>query len=243
MKYQVQSIRGKRPYMEDRYAVLPFNEGSVIIGLVTDGHSGSKVTDHLSSNLPFLLLKSIRRTVIETRDAIYTTIYNYAKTFINDRSGSTLTGFLSTSKTVYVFNIGDSRTCFYLKKDSKPKTTYSFWCTTDHTSTDPLEVKRVIKNGGKITSDGRLNGILAMTRSIGDTGIGPGLSCEPDVFWFERKNIAGPILMYSDGVYENVKDTSRELYQMAIKYGVETLVNYSTTQGSQDNITAVLVKL
>lgn len=240
MRYQAESIRGKRPYMEDRYTVLTFNEGRIIIGLVTDGHSGSKVTEHLSSNLPFLLLKSFRNTVNDTGKEIYKIIYNYAKTFVNDRSGSTLTGFLATPNIVYIFNIGDSRTCFHL---NKLKSKYTFWCTSDHTINNKLEFKRVTIQGGKFTKDGRLNGILAMTRSVGDAGVGPGLSCEPDVIWFERKNITGPILMYSDGIYENVKETPHKIYQMAVKNGVESIVKHATNSGSQDNITAVLVKL
>lgn len=237
--HTVKSIRGKRSYMEDRYAVITIDK--ITIGMVTDGHAGSKVTEYLSSNLPFLLFRSIRRTVIDTKKAIYTTIYTYAKSFSRERSGSTLTGFVATPSTVYVFNIGDSRTCFHVKQKGVALPC-AFWCTTDHTDKNPAEVKRVEAAGGRI-SGGRLNGILAMTRSVGDGTVGLGLSCEPDVTVFNRRDIIGPILMYSDGIYESVKESPHAIYHLAVRRGVEAIVEHATQSGSQDNITAVAVEL
>jgi len=246
--FSVKSIRGKREYMEDRYAFHTFKNG-VMVGMVSDGHAGSKVTEHLSANLPFLLSNSIRRTTDATAKSIYNIIYAYAKTFVSDRSGSTLTGFVATASIVYIFNIGDSRTCFHFKKSGssvsvsgKVSPASCFWCTTDHTDKNPAEVARVMAAGGKI-SDGRLNGILAMTRSVGDASVGVGLSCEPDVSWVRRKDINGLILMYSDGVYEGVKESPHAIYHLAVDSGLEAVVTHATKSGSQDNITAVLVKI
>lgn len=254
--YAVKSIKNKREYMEDCYNVI--SNGGITVGMVSDGHSGYKVTEHLSANLPFLLFKAVqpstaRKTNLCIAQNIYHTVYTYAQSFISERSGSTLTGFVATPTTVFVFNIGDSRTCFHFKtetglvnkllvKSGMPVKTGSFWVTVDHTYANPQEVARVKAAGGKIVN-GRLNGTLAMTRSVGDASVGAGLSCEPDVIWVKRSQINNHILMYSDGVYENVKESPHTLFHLAMDSGLNAVVDHAIKSGSQDNITAVLVKL
>jgi serine/threonine protein phosphatase PrpC len=293
--FAVKSIKGEREYMEDRYAVIQRHSPiPVIIGMVCDGHSGKKTADLLSANLPFLLLNALHAhppagvqqktssSDLKMANAIHRIILDYCNTLKTQRSGSTLTGFLATQTTVFIFNIGDSRTCIHFKKNggtvnylgetaefmsktqaksphrltstpSQATTTPTpslparalrsetmYWNTIDHTFQNPTELERIHREGGFVR-DERLNGMLAMSRSVGDFDTGKGLSCVPSVYWVSKNSICDVILMYSDGAYEEVKEVPHQLYHIAVENGADALVDHATKSGSQDNITALLV--
>jgi len=221
--------------------------------MVCDGHAGKKVAETVSANLPFLLKKAVKESELKTAKAIYQIVNDYASTFVKAASGSTLTGFLATSSTIYFYNIGDSRTVLHFEKPGtmfgwSPETGLSrksveqVWSTADHAHTDPKERKRVKEAGGSIFG-GRLNGILAMTRSIGDDQVGSGLSHSPDVSWTSLNGKCKTVLCMSDGVYDNTKKDSHFLWHINEKYGPSVLVNWATESGSGDNITALSVEL
>ncbi len=94
----------------------------------------------------------------------------------------------------------------------------------------------------------RLNGILSVTRALGDSDIGDGLSFVPDVYWFKKSLLDGPILMYSDGIYEleryqkEIPFNTSFLYDYANKNGANELVNYAFQNGSEDNLTVLLLR-
>merc|ERR1719326_419425 len=65
-------------------------------------------------------------------------------------------------RVIYTAHLGDSRAVMARGGQATRLTSM-----TDHKATDPLEAKRVIEAGGSIIND-RVNGMLAMTRSLGD---------------------------------------------------------------------------
>lgn len=89
------------------------------------------------------------------------------------KSGTTATAVLFRGRRTYVAHVGDSRvalvrggvlTCF----------------TKDHRPTDPDEQAMVIARGG-IVFRGRVGGMLAITRALGDKALGDSVSRIPDV--------------------------------------------------------------
>merc|ERR1719281_1800548 len=66
------------------------------------------------------------------------------------------------ARVLYTAHLGDSRAVM-ARGGSATRLTSG----TDHKATDPLEGKRVIEAGGQIIND-RVNGMLAMTRALGD---------------------------------------------------------------------------
>merc|ERR1719281_503701 len=66
------------------------------------------------------------------------------------------------ARVIYTAHLGDSRAVMARGGAATRLTSM-----TDHKATDPLEGKRVIEAGGQIIND-RVNGMLAMTRALGD---------------------------------------------------------------------------
>jgi serine/threonine protein phosphatase PrpC len=255
------SIKGKRDYMEDSAS---FVVGSKSIITVCDGHGGDSLSKKTVKELPHLLMKIDSKSPLENAIDIQTIIINYGDSVYRTKAGTTLTGAIEYGDYIYVFNVGDSRTSIHMKEPTtvnyiKPvfneegefseskhfifETT--FFTTIDHDST-LLDEQNRIKNAGGVLVGDRLNGILNVTRTLGDNGVGPGLNHTPDVYWINKKDIIA-IVVYTDGVYQNMpnhRDIQQKhlLYHIAEKYGSEMLIKYAFNNNrSEDNITVVVL--
>lgn len=78
-------------------------------------------------------------------------------------SGCTACVALIKENELYVANVGDSR-CV-VSRDGK-----AIEMSLDHKPEDDPEAARIIKAGGRVTADGRVNGGLNLSRAIGDHG-------------------------------------------------------------------------
>lgn len=263
----VKSIKGRREYMEDRYAY--FKKDNILICILCDGHGGYLASDITCKELPQLLfnaLEKVNTTNIKNAHIIRKVINNWEIRLKEYNSGTTLTGIIVKDDITFVINIGDSRTCLNLHNNSivynlEPKfgnngifidnliVNYietNFLCTKDHDPNSLIEKERISKAGGKITF-GRLNGILSLTRALGDYNVGPGICAIPDIYWVKNECVNGPIVMYSDGIYEpqrnksSVNFSDKYLYLLATKINAEALVDYAYDNNSEDNLTAIVV--
>jgi serine/threonine protein phosphatase PrpC len=130
-------------------------------------------------------------------------------TMIMDQSGTTATVVWMTSEAVILASLGDSRAV--LASLSIPTTHPSNTTTTtaapripvvraiqqltkDHVASDPTERRLVESLGGKVTVHNsnavhRVNGTLAITRSIGDQRLSPYLSRQPQVLSWSREEV------------------------------------------------------
>jgi len=263
------SIKGGREYMEDRYVY--YEENNIIICMICDGHGGYLTSSKTTMELPYLLYNAvvnINKSNIYTASEIRNVINDWATKMKPMKDGSTLTGIIVIKDYTFIFNIGDSRTCIKLQPKSVVYTLQptfddkgefinklivdynelTFFCTKDHDSNNFIEQVRIKSAGGKIINN-RLNGILSLTRALGDNDIGLGICAVPDIYWVKNDNIDGNILMYSDGIYEPEKNhvetnfSDIYLYTIAEKEGIDALVKYALDNKSEDNITAVLIKI
>ena len=255
--FDVKSIQGNREYMEDYYAFL--HQYGITVAMVCDGHGGDTVSKITVQELPQKIINKIitvKGTNVKNAIAIREVIMQWADEMKHHKSGSTLTGIVIKNGILYVYNLGDSRTVFPLRANSfiymlkpvfhsgifKPQILVdyektAFFNTIDHDPKNPVEITRIQGNGGRIIGD-RLEGVLSLTRAFGDADVKPGTV--PDIFWTKWNNIAGPVLMYSDGLYETEKYNDMQLYKMAVNEGVSALVEKVYKEGSNDNITALL---
>jgi serine/threonine protein phosphatase PrpC len=122
--------------------------------------------------------------------------------FMMDQSGTTATALLVTNASYVIASIGDSRAVLSSRKTGASNHNSYLYrddflavpLTTDHVASNPVERNLVQSRGGRIVrhkSSGvdRVNGTLIVTRSIGDAGLAPWLSRQPDVVILSRKEI------------------------------------------------------
>jgi protein phosphatase 1L len=138
---------------------------------------------------------------------------------VMDESGTTATILYVTDLTVIIANVGDSRAVI-----SKCNTGFNdisaLQLTVDHTASFIEEQRQVVKRGGSILKSGgidRVNGVLAVSRSLGDIQLAPYLSRTPHVLSltkaeahemcgtsFDGKGSTNPcfIILASDGLWD-----------------------------------------
>jgi Protein phosphatase 2C len=126
-----------------------------------------------------------------------------------DQSGTTATALLATDSVIVVASLGDSRAVLSSSSSSTRgrssgaaggayewrdiPSVSAIPLTVDHVASNPVERALVIQRGGTVVGAGtnggglpRVNGTLAITRSIGDASLSPVLSREPYVLALER---------------------------------------------------------
>lgn len=266
--------KGKRPYQEDRQ-LLHSTKAGTIVG-VLDGHAGAWVSQWLSEHFGPLLqlrmfekvrnLNTVEKICKEIQNAFLQTdayLYSIRKKHSADESGgSTVTGFMylgsalpSVSKSLFIFNLGDSRT-YVWKVDRVTKMLSFVFCTRDHVPSDSIERDRILRSGGWVLKRDpvhRVNGILAVSRAMGDfefkrngtqqySGIWVPVAALPSVEVVElEQGEQYLILSASDGLFEypNIEAYLQSIFQMNqdTSYLAESLVSRALTT-STDNVSA-----
>ena len=167
---------GRRPTMEDAHYIGGHFGGRAEQDFyaVFDGHNGRAAAAYACRALPQALgrllaegtapAEALRQAFAATHDAIAAA---------GTRGGTTVSGVLFAGDTAYVAHVGDSRVALV-----RGGTITSF--TKDHRPTDPDEHALVLARGGLIFR-GRVSGMLAITRALGDLTLGDSISHEPDV--------------------------------------------------------------
>ena len=94
----------------------------------------------------------------------------------------------------------------------------------------------------------RVDGMLAVARSIGDLDHKPAVTGEPDIITLELDGTEDFLVLACDGVWDVLdEDTLAEVLRTHIKSGGERqhlgkiVVDYCKSQGSSDNITVIVV--
>ncbi|KAL6065508.1 protein-serine/threonine phosphatase [Balamuthia mandrillaris] len=255
-------LQGRRSTMEDVTVSLK-NSKLAFFG-VFDGHGGRRAADHCAKNLHKHLLaepalkekrykKAIRNAFLQTdsefcqqaqdrkwRDgstaAIVLLKYDRAKTTRERR------------RLLLVANVGDTRVVACRQGKAKP-------LTVDH---KPLtERERIEKYGGCILG-GNVNGVLAVSRAIGDVELKPGrpiqdnpVTAQPDVWKYEVTDDLEFLLLACDGVWDVFSnDDAVKVVRKALKRNggdanaaAEALTNEAYERKSTDNISALVVVL
>ena len=172
----VASTIGRRPTMEDAHLILGQYGDDAATDLIAlfDGHNGSDAAAHSTTAFPAALsaaLATAGSPAAALRAAFVATHESIAAAEI--RSGTTATAVLRRGGRTYVAHVGDSRVALVRRG--------ALTCfTKDHRPTDPEEQAGVIARGG-IVFRGRVGGMLAITRALGDKSLGESVSHVPDV--------------------------------------------------------------
>jgi len=263
---------GKRREMEDGFVFVDRYGGHPrwAFFAVYDGHGGRQVVDFVTKELHESVLRELRAaTFVSVPDALLQAFQNTDDEMVKRHimtSGCTAAVCVLLeergARTIYTAHLGDSRAVMSRGGHASRLTSM-----TDHKATDPLEQKRVIEAGGRIVNE-RVNGMLAMTRALGDhllkMPVLPNdiVSNVPDITSTDLSDQDNFVILACDGLWdvmndqqavELVRECMRELEPM--QHSLEAqgrsiaeifarmLVEEALARGSSDNISCVVIFL
>lgn len=241
----VSSMQGWRRNMEDAYSIAHSPE-RLCLG-VFDGHGTSLVSQFAAEHWAAALNK--------------TPSMDWSRTFheLDEQlvlgsivGGSTALCAVLQGLELTIAHCGDSRALLLRGEEL-------IELTQDHKPTVDKERARIEAAGGTVSPDGRVNGKLSCSRSLGDfrfkanSALAPEeqvVTCEPEVAKFAL--VKGDlVLLACDGVYEAMtnqqvadcvnaarKKKAHKLCTVASK-----LLDRSLVRGSRDNMTCILVEV
>jgi len=244
----VYSIQGSRAHMEDTYQAA-INLGGkpkhAFYG-VYDGHGGHRASDFSAEHLHKLFLKNDYEH--QTNDGILDafkeldTMWLTVATTNNYDDGCTAICAIIIGQILYVANVGDSRAVLACSGKA-------FEMSEDHKPGREDEKKRIENLGGRIIYYGtwRVEGVLAVTRAIGDRRLKKYVSAVPEIK--QRKLQVGDdfLILATDGVWDVL--SSQEAVEVILECGDDTremarrLTETAYKRGSMDNITSLVIDL
>ena len=193
-------MTGRRPAMEDVSIILPNapTKSSTLFGLF-DGHGGRDAAEFASSNLPRLLSERLKSGK-SLEDALVAAFYDAQ---FDMRSwclfvGTTAVLVIVDGMTLTVANVGDSR-CV-LCRDGK-----AIRLTVDHKPDLPEEAAFIRSKGG-VVRDGRVSGMLAVSRALGDGFLGDAVNSTPHIRRVDLTPDDAFIILACDGVWDVITD-------------------------------------
>lgn len=242
---------GKRATMEDEIVIKGNLCGdNVDYVAIFDGHGGKAASEFAAKHLHEVLLnkmEELKDPEQALKRAFITTNEMMKKDSIT--GGTTAICALFIGRKCYVANAGDSRAV--LCKGDK-----AFRLSKDHKPDDPEEESRIVQAGGVVMrinntklgkTIGRVNGMLAVSRALGDLFLQPYVTPEPDVKCIEISSSQNQLLILAcDGLWDVLSDEEatriavmeRDPERAAIK-----LRDAALDKSSTDNISVVVVQL
>ncbi len=227
---------------------------------IFDGHAGIQASKWCGSHLHTIVEQKIMED--ETRDLrdllndSFITIDKQINSDLQGNSGCTaavcvlrwelpdnlskddVTSLQQYKRRLYTANVGDSRIVLY-RKDGSIRLTY------DHKASDILEMQRVEQAGGLIMKS-RVNGMLAVTRSLGDKFFDSLVIGNPFTTSVEITDDDHFLILACDGLWDIIEDQDACELIKDIKdpnEAAKCLVKYALEHGTTDNVTVMIVML
>ena len=209
--------------------------------ILCDGHGGEKSAKISIENFPIILSKNLEENKKEVEYYIKKSFQNLDKITKEENcnnEGNTLTSIYIDFKTLYCSNVGDSKSII-IKNEKYINLTYEDKCI------DLKEKKRIEKNGGCVYND-RLDGIITLSRSIGDHKLkGNGLISIPHIKKYDLSFSDKYCIIASDGVWDVLsEDVIFNFANQCKNYNElgKKIVDESINLGSQDNISCIVIQ-
>ncbi|XP_042315724.1 integrin-linked kinase-associated serine/threonine phosphatase 2C isoform X1 [Sceloporus undulatus] len=284
VKGYVAERKGEREEMQDAHVILnditeeckplPSQITRVSYFAVFDGHGGARASNYAAQNLHQNLIRKFPKGEVPSvekaiRRCLLDTFKHTDEEFLKQASsqkpawkdGSTATCVLVIDNTLYIANLGDSRAilCRY-SEDNQKHTALSL--SKEHNPTQYDERMRIQKAGGNVR-EGRVLGVLEVSRSIGDGQYKRfGVISVPDVKRCQLTHNDRFILLACDGLFKvfspeeavnfimscledktiptrDAKSATDARYEAACN----RLANKAVQRGSADNVTVVVVRI
>ncbi|XP_075273949.1 integrin-linked kinase-associated serine/threonine phosphatase 2C isoform X3 [Opisthocomus hoazin] len=284
LKGYVAERKGEREDMQDAHVILnditeecqplPSQITRVSYFAVFDGHGGVRASKFAAQNLHQNLIKkfpkgevvSVEKTV---KRCLLDTFKHTDEEFLKQASsqkpawkdGSTATCVLAVDNILYIANLGDSRAilCRYNEESQKHA---ALSLSKEHNPTQYEERMRIQKAGGNVR-DGRVLGVLEVSRSIGDGQYKRcGVISVPDIKRCQLTHNDRFILIACDGLFKvftpeeavnfivscledkNIQTREGKLEADArYEAACNRLANKAVQRGSADNVTVMVVRI
>uniref|UniRef100_A0A3Q1CW39 Protein phosphatase 1L n=1 Tax=Amphiprion ocellaris TaxID=80972 RepID=A0A3Q1CW39_AMPOC len=255
----VYSIQGRRDHMEDRFEVLAdiVNKSHPSIFGIFDGHGGEAAADFAKAHLPEALRQQLltyereKEVSLSYPSILEQQILTLDREMLDklsatyNEAGTTCLVALLSDKELTVANVGDSRGVLCDKDGNAIPLSH------DHKPYQLKERKRIKKAGGFISFNGswRVQGILAMSRSLGDYPL-KNLNVvipDPDIMSFDLNKLQPEfMILASDGLWDTFsnEEAVRFIRERLDEphFGAKSIVLQSFYRGCPDNITVMVVK-
>ena len=229
-------------YMEDCVvSINNFNKETYRhLFCVFDGHGGNVTAKLCVQKYPEIFRKCLLESPYDYEMALKKSFYLMDKEIekINAMEvGNTATVVFINNRLLYCANVGDS-SCALIGKTNEI-------ISIEDKCTNKKEIKRIEKEGGKIIDD-RLNGILAVSRGLGDFDLkSKGLICEPHIVKKLIDQKLNYCVLASDGVWDVLKvdEVAKITQNNKIENLAKTIVETAIERGSEDNISCIVIEL
>jgi len=243
-----------RRFMEDTHTIVDnFNDEKTSgFFAVYDGHGGKTAATFCQENFHKILADELSQLKPEEKDQddvikdVFLRTYARTDAAMKDTvpsAGACAATCLIRTKSdgkrmLYCANAGDSRAV--LCRDGK-----SISLTIDHKATNPSEIERVVQAGGFVRND-RINGLIAISRALGDHCMKMFVISEPNWTVNELEHSDSILILACDGVWDVLSEQQavdmivgeKDCLTMAKKLLVSAIKG-----GSTDNITVLTVLL
>lgn len=162
-------------------------------------------------------------------------------------TGSTALVILKHTDKVWVANVGDTRAIMNNGLNV-------IQLSNDHKPNEEKEYKRITSLGGKVVKAFpqdvyRVNGVLAVSRAIGDFALSPHVTWKPEITTFNIKKHNHYIFMATDGVWDVLSNkqvvdiVNGMIINEQWKHIGDVIISTARTYGSGDNIACILIVL
>ncbi|XP_073437328.1 integrin-linked kinase-associated serine/threonine phosphatase 2C [Dendrobates tinctorius] len=279
LKAHVAERRGEREELQDAHTVCDLSEECrpVLANIsrlsyyaVFDGHGGSRAARYAAHNLHLNLVKklprgdggSVDKTIKKSLlEAFRHTDEEFLKQAASQKpawkDGTTAICVLVADNVLYIANLGDSKALLCRMNEETQKPTV-LSLSKEHNPTQYEERMRIQRAGGNVR-DGRVLGVLEVSRSLGDGQYKRcGVISIPDVKRCPLTDSDRFVLLACDGLFKafsadeavnfilsHVQEESSESEDMDARYesACHRLANEAVRRGAADNVTVLVVQI
>ncbi|XP_033107668.1 integrin-linked kinase-associated serine/threonine phosphatase 2C-like [Anneissia japonica] len=283
LKGHIKEMKGERDEMQDAHVIiddmtseldnLPSSVSRLAYYAVFDGHGGARASKFAANKLHTHIIQKFPKTDVvsldkEVKRCLIDSFKLTDEQFLKEASankpnwkdGSTAICVLVVNNALYIANIGDSK-ALLCRFNEESKNDHFLPLSKDHNPTDYEERMRIQKAGGTVRN-GRVMGILEVSRSLGDGRFKHcGITCIPDVKKCQLTEKDRFLILACDGLWkgftiegalefinnkikaDEAGDKPDEDVDSKLEMACSRLAAEAIRRGSSDNVTVMLVSI
>lgn len=234
---------GKRPSMEDVSKVRVTFRQRESEGLfeLFDGHGGRLAAIVAALHLHEYLADALEENEENPSECLLHAFCDTNQAMIRDgvSDGTTALVVYIRGRALYCANCGDTRAVL-------SRGGVAIRLSLDHVPSLPEEADRIERSGGFVSMDNRVNGVLAVSRALGDVFLQPAVTPEPTIREIVLEDGDELLILACDGLWDVVRD--QQAVDIALQHrnalsAATCLRDAAFARGSEDNISVIVVQL